>query len=29
MTIQQLRNNAGPNEHPYVIEFNDWLLGVA
>jgi uncharacterized oxidoreductase len=24
-----LRNNAGPNEHPYVIEFNDWLLGVA
>lgn len=26
---KQLRNNAGPNEHPYVIEFNDWLLGVA
>lgn len=26
---KQLRNNAGPNEHPYVIEFNNWLLGVA
>jgi uncharacterized oxidoreductase len=25
---KQLRNNAGPNEHPYVIEFNNWLLGV-
>lgn len=26
---KQLRNNAGPNEHSYVIEFNNWLLGVA
>jgi uncharacterized oxidoreductase len=26
---KQLRNNAGPNEHPYVVEFNNWLLGVA
>jgi len=25
---KQLRNNAGPNEHPYVVEFNNWLLGV-
>ena len=25
---RQLRNNAGPNEHPYVVEFNNWLLGV-
>ncbi|WP_213807374.1 SDR family NAD(P)-dependent oxidoreductase [Granulicella sp. dw_53] len=25
---KQLRNNVGPNEHPYVIEFNNWLLGV-
>jgi uncharacterized oxidoreductase len=24
-----LRNNAGPNEHAYVVEFNNWLLGVA
>ena len=21
-------SNAGPNEHPYVVEFNNWLLGV-
>ena len=26
---KQLRNNAGAHEHPYVIEFNNWLLGVA
>jgi uncharacterized oxidoreductase len=26
---KQLRNNAGPNEQPYVVEFNNWLLGVA
>ena len=25
---KQLRNNADPNEHPYVVEFNNWLLGV-
>jgi uncharacterized oxidoreductase len=25
---KKLRNNAGPHEHPYVVEFNDWLLGV-
>ena len=25
---KQLRNNAGPKEHPYVVEFNNWLLGV-
>ncbi len=26
---KRLRNNAGPKEHPYVTEFNNWLLGVA
>ena len=26
---KKLRNNAGPDEHAYVKEFNDWLLGVA
>ena len=25
---KQLRNNAGPNEYPHVIEFNNWLFGV-
>ncbi|ADV84366.1 SDR family oxidoreductase [Terriglobus saanensis] len=25
---KRVRNNAGPNEHPYVIEFNNWLSGV-
>jgi len=26
---KKLRNNAGPDEHSYVTEFNNWLLGVA
>ncbi|CAB3751439.1 SDR family oxidoreductase [Paraburkholderia solisilvae] len=26
---KQLRNNAGPNEHAHVMEFNNWLLGAA
>ena len=26
---RKLRDNAGPNEHAYVTEFNNWLLGAA
>ena len=26
---KRLRENSGPNEHPYVIEFNNWLLGAS